>query len=674
MRFNLTPASCRVLDRASRLRLQRGMAAISSAKLLWALFEEDECRAAQWLQEAGLSLPLFWSAFGIQTLESPISAPPFPAGSYGVSTGQYVPPNPTSRDVDSARTDNNSPPAGNPYPHPLPPDESDQDTKDEDDEPPQDVWQPSESPKYSLYSSPSQERKTASQLQFYLDDQWINAGLFTPELEDNLETVALRFVRQDCKQSISVSGGVNKQIALGLPAFTLTTEHLLLSTVLDTGDVGRWLQENGLEPAELYRRIDMLTNPEYGSRERNEVERPDQPANDPVTALRSVPGFHNISGFHSSSLYRLLDAAANRGREAIRVLEDYVRFILDDADLTQRLKTYRHQFQNVLQQFPMQSRLEARNTEYDVGTEISAEGEYLRPTVDDILSANFSRLQESLRSLEEFSKMFDPQVARQFEQLRYLGYTLQKDVVHESRERNEVERPDQPANDPVTALRSVPGFHWDNARLYALVDTRPDEEAFAQFITAIIAGGVDIIQLRDKHADDRTLLARSRILKECIAASDREVLFIMNDRPDLAVLAGADGVHVGQDELPVTQVRQIVGALLIGVSTHSIEQARQAVRDGADYIGAGPVYESATKEFTQLAGLDYLREVAAEIELPTFAIGGITEERLAEVFQTGICRVVVGSAFLQAEDPQETVARWRRKFNEYERNEYDSQT
>jgi thiamine-phosphate pyrophosphorylase len=111
------------------------------------------------------------------------------------------------------------------------------------------------------------------------------------------------------------------------------------------------------------------------------------------------------------------------------VIEDYVRFMLDDADLTQRLKTFRHQFQEVLQPFPMPDRLEARNTEYDVGTDITAEGEYHRPTVEDLLSANFSRLQESLRSLEEFSKMVDTQAAKQFEQLRYACYTLHKDVV-----------------------------------------------------------------------------------------------------------------------------------------------------------------------------------------------------------------------------------------------------
>jgi thiamine-phosphate pyrophosphorylase len=169
---------------------------------------------------------------------------------------------------------------------------------------------------------------------------------------------------------------------------------------------------------------------------------------------------------------------------------------------------------------------------------------------------------------------------------------------------------------------------------------------------------VDIIQLRDKQADERTLLSRSRILKNCISVSGRNVLFIMNDRPDLALLAEADGVHVGQEELPVPLVRQLVGTLLIGVSTHSIEQARQAVLDGADYIGAGPVFASTTKEFSQLAGLNYLQEVATEISIPAFAIGGVTEDRLDEVFQTGIRRVAVGAALLNSDNSRETAERW----------------
>jgi thiamine-phosphate pyrophosphorylase len=537
----------------------------------------------------------------------------------------------------------------------LPPDDSEQDSQNEPDDQPQDVWEPTEPPKYSLYLQ-QQGRKPLGQsrLQFYLDDQRINIGLLTPELEDSLEMVALRFIRQDHRQPISVSGGV-KQIALGMPAFTLTTEHLLLAVVLDNSDAGRWLQDNCFEPAELYERIGFETAD--GRRQMAAFEtaeegtadgRQQQKVSSDDVQCTSAAVCRLPSAVSDTAVCRLLDAAANRGREAIRVIEDYVRFMLDDADLTQRLKTFRHQFQNVLQQFSMQSRLTARNTEYDVGTDISADGEYLRPTVGDLLSANFSRLQESLRSLEEFSKMFDSQAARQFEQLRYQCYTLHKDVALRQSE----------GLTPLVETADGRRQTAEEARLYALVDTRPDESAFKTLITAIIAGGVDIIQLRDKQADDRTLLARSRILKECIAASERKVLFIMNDRPDLAILAGAGGVPVGQEELPAALVRQIVGTLLIGVSTHSIEQARQAVLDGADYIGAGPVFESATKEFSQLAGLSYWQEVAAEIAIPAFAIGGITEDRLDEVLQTGIHRIAVGSALLTAENPKDVAERF----------------
>jgi len=163
---------------------------------------------------------------------------------------------------------------------------------------------------------------------------------------------------------------------------------------------------------------------------------------------------------------------------------------------------------------------------------------------------------------------------------------------------------------------------------------------------------VHVLQLRDKQLDDRDLLIRARRLRELTAGT--ATLFVMNDRPDLAVLAEADGVHLGQEELSAKDARQIVGPeMLIGVSTHSIEQARQAVFDGADYLGLGPTFPSGTKRFEQFPGLDFLRQAAAEIALPAFAIGGITPENLAPVLATGIRRVAVGQAITAAANPAE---------------------
>jgi thiamine-phosphate pyrophosphorylase len=128
-------------------------------------------------------------------------------------------------------------------------------------------------------------------------------------------------------------------------------------------------------------------------------------------------------------------------------------------------------------------------------------------------------------------------------------------------------------------------------------------------------------------------------------------LAIVNDRADVAAIVNADGVHVGQEDLSVKDARAIVGPrMLIGVSTHNIEQARAAVLDGADYLGAGPTFASRTKSFDEFAGLDYLQQVSAETQLPTFAIGGIAAENVGKVLDAGITRVAVGAAIVEAID------------------------
>jgi thiamine-phosphate pyrophosphorylase len=183
-----------------------------------------------------------------------------------------------------------------------------------------------------------------------------------------------------------------------------------------------------------------------------------------------------------------------------------------------------------------------------------------------------------------------------------------------------------------------------------LLDGGPSTEGFVAVARALAEAGVHAIQLRDKELDDRALLERARALHAILRPAG--VLFIMNDRPDLAVLALADGVHVGQEELSVKDVRAIVGPkALIGVSTHSIEQARQAVLDGANYLGVGPTFPSGTKHFESFPGLGLLRAVAAEIRLPAFAIGGITAENLPQVLETGMGRIAVGQAISRAADP-----------------------
>ncbi len=193
------------------------------------------------------------------------------------------------------------------------------------------------------------------------------------------------------------------------------------------------------------------------------------------------------------------------------------------------------------------------------------------------------------------------------------------------------------------------------AGLYVLVDGvdfAVDTQApkLVSLIRQLIAAKVNLIQLRDKTLNDRQLVHAGRLINELTRIS--ETSFIMNDRADLAVAAGADGVHLGQEDLAVSDARLVLGhGKLIGVSTHSIAQARSAVASGADYIGVGPVFPSRTKSFDKHVGLELVHQVAAEIQLPAFAIGGIDHNNVAQVVAAGLRRVAAGAAVCNAESP-----------------------
>ncbi len=203
-----------------------------------------------------------------------------------------------------------------------------------------------------------------------------------------------------------------------------------------------------------------------------------------------------------------------------------------------------------------------------------------------------------------------------------------------------------------------PSARLVNSRLYVLVDGRNDERQFRDLVSGLVEAKVDLLQLRDKRLADRELLQRARILRQMTRGTP--TLFIMNDRPDLAVLADADGVHVGQEELTVQEVRQILGPhRLVGVSTHTVLQVRQAIADGADYIGCGPTFPSITKSFAYFSGLKFLRQAASETTLPAYAIGGIQLDNLNQVIESGFRRVAVGAAIVDSADPARSVAMFR---------------
>jgi thiamine-phosphate pyrophosphorylase len=171
-----------------------------------------------------------------------------------------------------------------------------------------------------------------------------------------------------------------------------------------------------------------------------------------------------------------------------------------------------------------------------------------------------------------------------------------------------------------------------------------------------LRGGIDVFQLRDKHASDDELL---RAAETARALCERHgALFVVNDRPDIAVAAGADGVHLGQDDMPIAQAREIVGAdVLIGRSTHSPGQVDGA--HGADYIGVGPVHATPTKLGRPAVGLDLVRYAAAHAGVPFFAIGGIDSTNIAMVVAAGATRAAVVRAIGDAANPEATARELR---------------
>ena len=331
---------------------------------------------------------------------------------------------------------------------------------------------------------------------------------------------------------------------------------------------------------------------------------------------------------HESATLRILDAALNRAGEGLRVVEDYLRMVLDDRHLAGLAKNLRHDLAVASGGLSGARRAASRDTLGDVGTHNTTPAEQTRGSLPDVAVASLRRTAEALRTIEEYGKLLDATLAQQCEQLRYRLYTLEKAV----------------------ALTTRSLGRLADARLYVLVDGGPTLEAFQQLVQSLVDAGVHVIQLRDKQLDSRTLLERAKTLVAITRPAG--VLSVMNDRADLAAAAATDGVHLGQEDLSVAAVRRIVGPdCLIGVSTHALSQAQQAVLDGADYLGAGPTFESGTKQFAEFAGLEYLQQVAAEVSLPTFAIGGITAENLPQVLATGISRVAVSGAVTRAPSP-----------------------
>lgn len=335
----------------------------------------------------------------------------------------------------------------------------------------------------------------------------------------------------------------------------------------------------------------------------------------------------------NSPAYRILDVNLNRLREALRVIEDHARFTLDDADSAAAAKHLRHSLREIVISLGTENLSRARDILGDVGRDARAPGELERREIGDVVGAAFGRAQESARSLCEYAKLVSPDVAIRAERIRHAAYELEQRVM----------------------LRGDARRRFRAAGLYVIITRALCRNDWLQTAEQALRGGAACLQLREKSLPDRELLDAARRLRDLTL--QHGALFIMNDRPDIAVLSHADGVHLGQDDLAANDARRVAGAhLLIGKSTHTAEQFDAALWERPDYLAVGPMFQTATKPQPHVAGVETLRLVASRTALPIVAIGGIAAASAGAMIAAGASSVCVCSAVIGASDPAEAAA------------------
>ncbi len=324
-------------------------------------------------------------------------------------------------------------------------------------------------------------------------------------------------------------------------------------------------------------------------------------------------------------MLRLIDANLNRLSEGLRLLEDVARFMLSDATLSARLKELRHRLSQSNPSIRT-ALLSSRDSDEDVGA--FAADTMQRRDVPDIVAANARRVTESLRVLEEFSKLPDSTLdPATFKEARFAMYDIERELTGKVLRRG----------------RRIRG-------LYVIIDPemlgqRDEVEVCRQ----AIRGGVKVVQLRDKKRDRREVLESARRLREVCRESD--VPFIVNDYADIVISSAGDGLHLGQEDLPLPEARRILPIdKLIGCTTRTVEQAQRAEAEGADYVAVGAMYPTRSKEQPEVVGLERLRQVRESVSLPVVAIGGINADNAPDVIDAGADAVAVMSAVILADD------------------------
>jgi len=320
---------------------------------------------------------------------------------------------------------------------------------------------------------------------------------------------------------------------------------------------------------------------------------------------------------------RIADVNLNRLNEALKFIEDVIRFSLENKVLLIRIRKIRNEFLKIKKDISLADIINSRQSSHDLGRAAKFDIQ-TKKTSEDLIIANLTRAKESARIIEEILKSINLKISNRMKEIRFQLYDLEKYIIG--------------------CLKKT-----FNPRINVVIDEKYlSAYRIKNMMDVLENNGVTMIQLRIKTLSDRKFYNYAVRIKKFL--KKKEIKFIINNRLDIARASGADGVHLGQDDMPARMARRILGEnYIIGVSAHNIDEANKAEKEGADYIGVGSIFRTKTKSDAHICGLSVLKSICKKITIPVVGIGGITNRNYRDVFRAGAAGIAVSSYLFEGD-------------------------
>ncbi len=325
-------------------------------------------------------------------------------------------------------------------------------------------------------------------------------------------------------------------------------------------------------------------------------------------------------------IYQIIDANLDRAREGLRVIEDWARFGLGNEKYVERIKNFRQ----ILGKNHLEVYKQSRNYIEDKCKGLTHQEQIKRKTPEQVISSNSGRVQEALRVIEEFSKPHNYELSKIVSEIRYEIYNIEVELLSLSK------------------CKKSEKILKEND-LYVITDQKDN---LLEIIEDILNAGVRIIQHRFKTGTDKDHLKEAIQIKNLCKRYNS--LFIINDRLDIALASDADGIHLGQDDFDLKTARKLLGSSkIIGISANNEIDIANALKDGCNYIGIGPVFETSTKKNKRPIGIEKIKTLTKDLKIPWFAIGGVKSNNISYLKKNGLKKIALVSQLMNSEDPKE---------------------